>query len=103
VVYVGINVTPEQDDYVLPFMEGTKYSFIPLRGNSDWAAKTYKVRGEPTNFLIDGDGQIVFSNFTINGNNERMLELMIGSMLSKQNGDKTPLPRSTLINSGSNN
>jgi thiol-disulfide isomerase/thioredoxin len=84
IVYVGINVFPEQDDYVLPFMQGTKYSFIPLRGNADWAEKAYKVRGEPTNFLIDGDGRIVFSNFMINANNERMLELMITSMLNKK-------------------
>ncbi|MBS1566299.1 MAG: redoxin domain-containing protein, partial [Bacteroidetes bacterium] len=63
IVYLGINVFPEQDDYVLPFMQGTKYSFIPLRGTAEWAAKAYKVRGEPTNFLIDGEGRIVFSNF----------------------------------------
>ena len=99
IVYLGINVFPDQDDYVLPFMQGTKYSFIPLRGSADWAAKTYKVRGEPTNFLIDGEGRIVFSNFMINGNNERMLELMISSMLAKGDGmQKTsPLP-SKLIN-----
>ena len=84
IVYVGINVFPDQDDYVLPFIQGTKYSFIPLRGNADWAEKAYKVRGEPTNFLIDGDGRIVFSNFMINANNERMLELMITSMLNKK-------------------
>jgi thiol-disulfide isomerase/thioredoxin/tetratricopeptide (TPR) repeat protein len=84
IVYVGINVFPEQDDYVLPFMQGTKYTFIPLRGTADWAEKAYKVRGEPTNFLIDEDGRIVFSNFMINGNNERMLELMIASMLNKK-------------------
>ena len=94
IVYLGINVFPDQDDYVLPFMQGTKYSFIPLRGNADWAAKTYKVRGEPTNFLIDGEGRIVFSNFMINGNNERMLELMISSMLAKGDGMQkaSPLP-----------
>lgn len=99
IVYLGINVFPDQDDYVLPFMQGTKYSFIPLRGNADWAAKTYKVRGEPTNFLIDGEGRIVFSNFMINGNNERMLELMISSMLAKGDGMQkaSPLP-SKLIN-----
>jgi len=94
VVYLGINVFPDQDDYVLPFMQGTKYSFIPLRGNADWAQKTYNVRGEPTNFLIDGEGRIVFSNFTINGDNEHMLELMISSLLAKGDGTEkgSPLP-----------
>jgi thiol-disulfide isomerase/thioredoxin len=80
--YLGINVTPEQDDYVLPFMKGTKFSFIPLRGTGKWAKDVYKVRGEPTNFLIDKEGKIVYSDFMINGNNERMLELMINSMLA---------------------
>lgn len=90
--YLGINVFPEQDDYVLPFMQGTKYSFIPLRGTADWALKTYNVRGEPTNFLIDGEGRIVFSNFMINGDNERMLELMISSMLAKGGQKGTAVP-----------
>jgi thiol-disulfide isomerase/thioredoxin len=98
IVYLGINVFPDQDDYVLPFMQGTKYSFIPLRGNADWAAKTYKVRGEPTNFLIDGEGRIVFSNFMINANNERMLELMISSMLAKGDGMQKTSPPGRLIN-----
>jgi len=100
VVYLGINVFPDQDDYVLPFMEGTKYSFIPLRGNADWAQKTYNVRGEPTNFLIDGDGRIVFSNFMINGDNEHMLELMISSMLAKGDGTEkgSPLPNKLINN-----
>jgi thiol-disulfide isomerase/thioredoxin len=81
--YIGINVTPEQDEYVLPFMKGTKFSFIPLRGNEKWAEQVYHVRGEPTNFLIDKDGKIVYSDFMITGNNERMLELMIKSMLER--------------------
>ena len=83
VVYVGINVIPEQDTYVLPFMKNTKYSFIPLRGNSEFAAKYYGVRGEPTNFLIDKDGKIIFKHFRIDNSNHRTLELMIASLLRK--------------------
>ena len=87
--YLGINVFPEQDDYVVPFMKGTKYSFIPLRGTSEWAADVYKVRGEPTNFLIDQNGNIVYSNFMINVNNQRMLELMINSLVERKSPGKT--------------
>jgi thiol-disulfide isomerase/thioredoxin len=83
VVYVGINVSPEQDPYVIPFMENTKYSFIPLRGTSEFAAKSFGVRGEPENFLIDQNGKIVFKNFRIEGNNEHSLEMMITSLLKK--------------------
>ncbi|SEW35129.1 TlpA disulfide reductase family protein [Chitinophaga arvensicola] len=84
VAYIGINVSPDQDDYVLPFMKGTGYSFTPLRATDDWAAKVYKVRGEPTNFLIDQNGQLVFTDFRIDGSNERTLELMISSVLKRK-------------------
>ena len=83
VAYLAVNVMPVQDDYVLPFLRGSQYSFTPLRGTAEWAAQTYKVQGQPANFLIDGAGRIVFSDFFINGSNERMLELMIASMLER--------------------
>ena len=82
-VYLGINVSPLQDQYVIPFMKGTKYSFIPLRGTGDWAQSAYGVRGEPTNFLIDGKGNIVFANFRTDRENGRTLELMISELLSR--------------------
>jgi hypothetical protein len=74
-------VLPIQDDYVLPFMKGTGYSFIPLRATNDWAQEKYGVRGQPTNFLIDKEGNIVFANFRTTADNERTLELMIRSLL----------------------
>jgi peroxiredoxin/tetratricopeptide (TPR) repeat protein len=81
--YIGINVDTTQDDYVTPFMKGTQYTFTPLRASNEWAATTYKVRGEPTNFLIDQQGQIVFTNFRASDpHSERSLELMISSLLS---------------------
>ncbi|SEM13725.1 Thiol-disulfide isomerase or thioredoxin [Chitinophaga rupis] len=83
IAYLAVNVDPIQDDYVLPFLQGTGYSFVPLRGTAEWAAQTYKVSGQPTNFLIDGHGRIVFSDFQISENNERKLELMIASMLAR--------------------
>jgi hypothetical protein len=65
-------------------MRGTKFSFTPLRGNGEWAKQVYHVRGAPTNFLIDREGRIVYSDFMIDANNERMLELMINSVLAKK-------------------
>jgi len=85
IAYVGINVVLSQDPYVLPFMRSSGYTFTPLRDNDRWAEKAYNVRGEPTNFLIDKDGRIIFSNFMIqNPKAQRMLELMIESMLPKK-------------------
>jgi thiol-disulfide isomerase/thioredoxin len=85
VSYVGINVLPGQDEYVKPFMRGTHYSFTPLRGDSKFAETVYHVRGEPTNFLIDKDGRIVYSNFRAHDpQSERMLQLMIQSLLDRR-------------------
>jgi len=81
--YLGINVSPVQDQYVVPFMKGTNYSFTPLKATSEWAAQAYGVRGEPTNFLIDKKGNIVYSYFRTDDENERTLELMIQSLLEK--------------------
>jgi thiol-disulfide isomerase/thioredoxin len=83
VAYVGINVFPEQDPYVLSFMKNTKYSFIPLRGSSAFAGKYYGVRAEPENFLIDKSGKIIFRGFRIDNTSHRTLELMISSLLQK--------------------
>jgi len=85
VAYVGINVATSQDPYVLPFMKSSGYSFTPLRDGDAGAQKAYHVRGEPTNFVIDRDGRIIFSNFMIqNPKAVRMLELMIGSVLAQK-------------------
>ena len=88
--YVGINVVPEQDAYVVPFLKGTHYSFTPLHGTEKFAKDAYHVRGEPTNFLIDGRGRIIFKDFRANdAAGERMLTLMIESMLT-QSSDAAP-------------
>lgn len=81
VIYIGINVFPEQDPYVIPFMKNNKYSFIPLRGTPEFADKYYGVQSEPENFLINKDGKIVFKDFRTDNTNHRTLELMISSLL----------------------
>jgi thiol-disulfide isomerase/thioredoxin/Tfp pilus assembly protein PilF len=84
IAYLGINVVLSQDPYVLPFMQSSGYSFTPLRDKDQMAEKAYNVRGEPSNFLIDREGRIVFSGFMIqNPKAQRMLELMIGSLVAR--------------------
>ncbi|MGV3529752.1 MAG: redoxin family protein [Flavisolibacter sp.] len=84
-VYLGINIVPEQDDYVLPFMKSTGFSFIPLKDNDKWEKGPLNNRNAaPVNFLIDQDGKIIFSNFRTDGNNEATLEMMIRSMLARK-------------------
>ncbi len=76
--YLGINIISNQNDYVIPFLKTSGYSFIPLedvkgrdKGNLD------NRNAAPVNFLIDRQGRILFSNFRTDGDNEDELELMI--------------------------
>lgn len=83
-VYLGINIVPEQDDYVLPFMKASGYSFIPLKDNDKWTKGPLDNRNAaPVNFLIDGSGKIIFANFRTDGTNEETLQMMISSMLDR--------------------
>jgi thiol-disulfide isomerase/thioredoxin/Tfp pilus assembly protein PilF len=81
VSYVGVNVVADQDAYVIPFIKTSGYSFTPLR---DVEANRHNlpVNGAPTNYLIDQDGRIIFSNFMIqNHDAELMLQDMIQLLL----------------------
>lgn len=83
--YVGINIVSEQNDYVLPFLKGSGYSFTPLedqpgrnKGNLN------NGQAAPVNFLLDQQGRIIFRNFRIDGSNEDQLELMINLVLKHE-------------------
>jgi hypothetical protein len=75
-------MVPAQDAYVETFMKNTKYSFIPVR-DEESKRGNLKAIGAPTNYLLDKNGNIVFSNFRIDESNERALELMISELLDK--------------------
>lgn len=84
-VYLGINIVAEQDDYVLPFMKASRYSFIPLKDNDKWQKGPMDNRNAaPVNFLIDQNGKIIFSNFRTDESNEQSLEMMITSLLDRK-------------------
>lgn len=84
-VYLGINIVAEQDPYVLPFMQSSGYSFIPLKDNDQWEKGPLSNRNAaPVNFLIDQNGKIIFSNFRTDANNESTLEMMIRSTLERK-------------------
>ncbi len=83
--YVGINIVSEQNDYVLPFMKSSGYTFTPLedvegrkKGNLDNGGAA------PVNFLIDQNGKIVFKNIRTDGSNEDVLEAMISQTLERK-------------------
>jgi peroxiredoxin len=82
--YLGINIVEEQDEYVVPFMKSSGYSFTPIKDHKDWEKGPLNNRNAaPVNFLIDQDGRIIFSNFRTDGHNEETLELMIKSLLER--------------------
>jgi thiol-disulfide isomerase/thioredoxin len=84
-VYLGINIAEDQNEYVLPFMKSSGYSFIPLLDDSLWKKGPLDNRhAAPVNFLINQNGKIIFSNFRINEHNEETLEFMINSMLLRK-------------------
>lgn len=81
VSYVGINMVPKQDPYVIPFMKSSGYSFTPLKVDR---ANMHNLPGygAPTNYLIDQDGRIIFKNFRIyDKDTEQMLQDMIQLLL----------------------
>lgn len=84
-VYLGINIVAEQDEYVLPFMKSSGYSFIPLKDNDQWEKGPLNNRNAaPVNFLIDEKGRIIFANFRTDGNSESTLQTMISSMINRK-------------------
>ena len=82
--YIGINVAPIQDAYVVPFLRAHHFTFPALRGSDEMAAAAYQVKGEPTNFLIDQNGRIVSRDFMArDADGQRTLELMVASLLER--------------------
>jgi thiol-disulfide isomerase/thioredoxin len=85
VAYVGINIAPKEDPYVLPFMKSTGHSFIPVRDEPEKRGNL-PARGAPTNYLIDGNGNILYKDFMIGAYNEEVLEQMIKQALNLVSG-----------------
>ncbi|WP_158674078.1 redoxin domain-containing protein [Pedobacter sp. KBW01] len=83
--YLGINIVSKQNDYVVPFMKGSGYSFTPLEDQKDRLKGNLDNRGAaPVNFLIDKEGRLIFSNFRTDGDSEDDLELMIKILMNSK-------------------
>ncbi|MVN23370.1 TlpA disulfide reductase family protein [Mucilaginibacter arboris] len=82
VAYLGLNLFPSQNEFVLPFLKETGYTFTPLQDDQGKAKGNLEASGAPTNYLIDQKGRIVFSGFKIDAENEKTLELMIRETLA---------------------
>lgn len=84
VIYLGLNISSRQSDQVVPFLKANPYTFIALDDTSPREKGNLDNRNlAPMNFLIDKEGQIVFSNFRIDATNEDELEQMIRILLDR--------------------
>lgn len=81
--YLGINIASDQNEYVVPFMKGSGYSFTPLEDVKDRSKGNLDNRNAaPMNFLIDKEGRLIFAKFRTDADNEEDLELMINLLLN---------------------
>jgi thiol-disulfide isomerase/thioredoxin len=80
--YIGINIVSDQNEYVVPFMKSSGYSFTPLEEVRERVKGNLDNRGAaPANFLIDKQGRVIFSDFRTDGDNEEDLEMMINMLV----------------------
>ncbi|HUL73876.1 MAG TPA: redoxin family protein [Vicinamibacterales bacterium] len=81
-VILALNVYPEEDAFVMPYMTNNHFSFRPLKTDADWAEKNYGARGYPTNALVDAEGRVIFRPGVIRGESEqRTFELQVETLL----------------------
>lgn len=83
-VILAINIRPEQDQFVLPYLRNNGFDFVPLRGNADFARTAFQVTDYPTNFLIDREGRVLSKLRAVRGEAIRTLELQIEMLLSNE-------------------
>lgn len=80
---IGVNIHPDEDELVAPFIRNNKYGFVPVKAALDAQKSSYQVVGTPSNFLIDGEGRIIFRPRVHNEVTERTLELEIEALVKK--------------------
>jgi thiol-disulfide isomerase/thioredoxin len=87
---LSVNVSPAEDQYVLPYIHGNGYYFTPLSGDG-------KAHDAPSSLLIDTEGRVIAERGAIRGAADaRELELQIETALSHPNagpltaGDPVP-------------
>jgi thiol-disulfide isomerase/thioredoxin len=79
-----INIVQKDDPQALPVLGQHKMNVISLKIPEDkWAVKEYGVSGAPTNFLIDGEGRILFMPKVNNQAEVRDFEAQIEMLLNR--------------------
>lgn len=82
-VILALNVFPEEDAFVMPYLTNNHFTFRPLKTDTDWAEKNYGARGFPTNALVDATGRVIFKPGVVRGEQEqRTFELQVEMLLA---------------------
>lgn len=79
---LALNVKPEEEHFVMPYMTGMDFDFVPLRSSIEFAEEEFQARGYPTNILMDTQGRQIARLPPIHGDSVRTLELQIEALLS---------------------
>jgi thiol-disulfide isomerase/thioredoxin len=82
-VILALNVYPDEDVFVMPYLTNNHFTFRALKTDTDWAEKSYGARGYPTNALVDAAGRVIFKPGVVRGEQEqRTLELQVEMLLA---------------------
>jgi hypothetical protein len=80
---LAINLEPAQRGQVLPLLEATGISFVPLESDWTWAQKEYGIDGTPEAMLLDEQGRIMFRPEVHDAETRALLERQIDALLSR--------------------
>jgi thiol-disulfide isomerase/thioredoxin len=80
VVAVGVD---RKRELIEEFLKQTQPTFTVVQDDKGEVAKAYKLRGMPTSYLIDREGNIVLTHMGFRTKDEEKLEAEIKSLLEK--------------------
>jgi hypothetical protein len=80
---LAVNLEPKHDEFVEPLLQAMGIRFVALKSNWDWASNQYGVQGTPENFLIDGQGRIMFRPTVHDDTTQLLLEREVEALLER--------------------
>lgn len=87
---IFVNIVQKEDPQAIPVLSQHKMDVISLKIPEDkWAVKEYGVSGAPTNFLIDGEGRILFMPKVSSPGEVRDFEAQIEMLLERAKAGAT--------------
>ncbi len=79
---------PKTTNRVRPFVKGKKWSFRVLLDKERKIARLYKVIAWPTSFLLDKDGNIIYSKLGFTPGDEKKIEEKIKEFIGEEKSGK---------------